>query len=99
MTTLGKGDDVVDIDTDKIAGTLESPVAGPVRRLVAEVGDELPVGAVLVVVAPEEVPDAEIDAVVAEAKAAAASGALEVPDEPAAAARRDRRAEDLLLRR
>ena len=79
---LDKGDDVVDIDTDKIAGTLESPVAGPVRRLVAEVGDQLPIGAVLVVVAPEEVPDSEIDAVVAEAKEAAASGALEVPDEP-----------------
>ena len=79
---LTKGDDVVDIDTDKIAGTLESPVAGPVRRLVAEVGDELPIGAVLVVVAPEEVPDSEIDAVVAEAKEAAASGALDVPDEP-----------------
>ena len=79
---LGKGDDVVDIDTDKIAGTLESPVAGPVRRLVAEVGDQLPIGAVLVIVAPEEVPDSEIDAVVAEAKEAAASGALDVPDEP-----------------
>ena len=79
---LGKGDDVVDIDTDKIAGTLESPVAGPVRRLVAEVGDQLPIGAVLVVVAPEEVPDSEIDAVVAEAKEAAASGALDVPEEP-----------------
>src|SRR6476469_8509592 len=80
--TLARGDDVLDIDTDKIAGTLESPVAGPVRRLVAEVGDQLPIGAVLVVVAPEEVPDSEIDVVVAEAKEAAASGAREVPDEP-----------------
>ncbi len=80
--TLAKGDDVLDIDTDKIAGTLESPVAGPVRRLVAAVGDELPIGAVLAVVAPEEVPDAEIDAVVEEARAAAESGALDVPDEP-----------------
>jgi pyruvate dehydrogenase E2 component (dihydrolipoamide acetyltransferase) len=79
---LDKGDDVVDIDTDKIAGTLESSVAGPVRRLVAEVGDQLPIGAVLVVVAPEEVPDSEIDVVVAEAKEAAASGELDVPEEP-----------------
>ena len=80
--TIAKGDDVLDIDTDKIAGTLESPVAGPVRRLVAAVGDELPIGAVLAIVAPEEVPDAEIDAVVEEARAAVASGTLEVPDEP-----------------
>ena len=27
--TIAKGDDLVDIETDKIAGTLESPVAGP----------------------------------------------------------------------
>src|SRR6476661_8641877 len=80
--TLTRGDDVLDIDTDKIAGTLESPLAGPVRRLVVEVGDELPVGAVLVVVAPAEVPDAEVDAVVEAARAAVASGELEVSDEP-----------------
>src|SRR6185436_10984247 len=34
------------------------------------------------VVAPAEVPDADIDTVVEEAKAAAASGELDVPDEP-----------------
>ena len=75
--TIAKGDDVVDIETDKIAGTLESPVAGPVRRIVAAVGAELPIGAVLAVVAPTEVPDAEIDAVVEEARAAVESGTLE----------------------
>ena len=80
--TLAKGDDVLDIDTDKIAGTLESPVAGPVRRLVVAVGDELPVGAVLALVAPAEVPDDVLDAAVEEARAAAASGELDVPDEP-----------------
>ncbi len=80
--TIAKGDDIVDIETDKIAGTLESPVAGPLRRIVAEPGTDLPVGAVLAVVAPEDVPDAEIDAVVEEARAAVASGALEEADEP-----------------
>jgi pyruvate dehydrogenase E2 component (dihydrolipoamide acetyltransferase) len=80
--TVAKGDDVLDIDTDKIAGTLESPVSGPVRRLVVSVGDELPIGAVLALVAPAEVADAELDAAVEEARAAIESGALEVPDEP-----------------
>jgi pyruvate dehydrogenase E2 component (dihydrolipoamide acetyltransferase) len=80
--TLAKGDDIVDIETDKIAGTLESPVEGPLRRIVAEAGADLPVGAVLAVVAPADVPDSEIDAVVEEAKAAVASGALEADDEP-----------------
>ncbi len=80
--TIAKGDDIVDIETDKIAGTLESPVEGPLRRIVAEAGADLPVGAVLAVVAPADVPDSEIDAVVEEAKAAVASGALEADDEP-----------------
>jgi pyruvate dehydrogenase E2 component (dihydrolipoamide acetyltransferase) len=80
--TVAKGDDVLDIDTDKIAGTLESPVAGPVRRLIVAVGDELPVGAVLALVAPAEVPDDVLDAAVEEARAAVESGELEVPDEP-----------------
>jgi pyruvate dehydrogenase E2 component (dihydrolipoamide acetyltransferase) len=80
--TIAKGDDIVDIETDKIAGTLESPAEGPVRRIIAEPGADLPVGAVLAVVAPADVPDAEIDAVVEEAKAAVASGTLEAPDEP-----------------
>ena len=80
--TIDKGDDVVDIETDKIAGTLESPVGGLVRRIIAEPGEDLPVGAVLAVVAPEEVADADIDAVVEEAKAAVASGALEEDEGP-----------------
>jgi pyruvate dehydrogenase E2 component (dihydrolipoamide acetyltransferase) len=80
--TIAKGDDVVDIETDKIAGTLESPVEGPLRRIIAEPGQDLPVGAVLAVVAPADVPDSEIDTIVEEAKAAVASGALEVSDEP-----------------
>jgi pyruvate/2-oxoglutarate dehydrogenase complex dihydrolipoamide acyltransferase (E2) component len=53
--TIAKGDDVVDIETDKIAGTLESPVGGLIRRIIAEPGADLPVGAVLAVVAPSEV--------------------------------------------
>jgi len=80
--TIGKGDDLVDIETDKIAGTLESTVEGPLRRIVAEPGTDLPVGAVLAVVAPEDVPDSEIESVVEEARAAVASGALEGDDEP-----------------
>jgi len=39
---VGKGDDLADIETEKIAGTLESPLAGPLRRIVAvhEVGGQ-----------------------------------------------------------
>jgi len=81
--TITKGDDLVDIETDKIAGTLESPEAGLLRRIVAEPGADLPIGAVLAVLAPAEVPDAEIETVVEEARAAVESGELEGGDEPA----------------
>ncbi len=83
--TITKGDDLADIETEKIAGTLESPQEGLLRRLVAEPGAELPVGATLAVVAPADVADADIDAVVEEAKAQLASGELDEGDgiEPA----------------
>src|SRR4051794_41895082 len=72
--TIAKGDDVLDIDTDKIAGTLESPVAGPVRRLVVAVGDELPVGAVLAGGAPPGGARPQGDAGGAGGRAAAGGG-------------------------
>jgi pyruvate dehydrogenase E2 component (dihydrolipoamide acetyltransferase) len=80
--TIDKGDDLVDIETDKIAGTLESPEGGLLRRIIAEPGAELPIGAVLAVLAPTEVSDEDIEAVVEEAKAAVESGELEGGDEP-----------------
>jgi len=80
---VGKGDDLADIETEKIAGTLESPLAGPLRRIVAEPGVDLPVGATLAVVAPAEVSDDEIEAVVAEARAQLESGELGAEDEVA----------------
>jgi len=79
---IHKGDDLVDIETDKIAGTLDSPGEGLLRRIIAEPGAELPIGAVLAVLAPAEVPDEDIEVVVEEAKAAVESGELEGGDEP-----------------
>jgi pyruvate dehydrogenase E2 component (dihydrolipoamide acetyltransferase) len=84
--TIAKGDDLADIETEKIAGTLESPQEGLLRRIVAETGVELPVGATLAVVAPSEVPDEEIESVVAEARAQLESGELGGDEEPAARA-------------
>src|SRR5882757_3646368 len=81
--TIVKGDDLADIETEKIAGTLESPREGLLRRIVAETGVELPVGATLAVVAPSDVADEEIELVVAEALAQLASGELGGDDEPA----------------
>jgi pyruvate dehydrogenase E2 component (dihydrolipoamide acetyltransferase) len=74
---VSKGDDLADIETDKIAGTLESSEVGVLRRIVAPAGSDVPVSRVIAVVAPAEVADDEVEAVVAEARAALESGEIE----------------------
>lgn len=62
---IGVGMPILDVETDKIANAVEAPDAGTLRRKVADAGDVLPVKALLGVLAPAEVSDAEIDAYVA----------------------------------
>lgn len=59
--TLSRGMEIVDIETAKIVNTLESDLEGTVRRLVAPVGQTLPVGALIAIVADAAVSDADID--------------------------------------
>jgi pyruvate dehydrogenase E2 component (dihydrolipoamide acetyltransferase) len=61
---IAKGQEIADIESTKIANAFESPKGGLVRRLAAKVGDTLPVGALLAVLAPASTPEAEIDAFV-----------------------------------
>jgi pyruvate dehydrogenase E2 component (dihydrolipoamide acetyltransferase) len=65
-TEIKPGMAVVDVKSDKIAGTVEVHVSGILRRIVAKPDVVLPVAALLGVVAPADVPDAEIDAFVTE---------------------------------
>jgi pyruvate dehydrogenase E2 component (dihydrolipoamide acetyltransferase) len=80
---IEKGQEIAEIETTKIANVFESPASGIVRRLVAKQGDVLPVGALLAVLAPLAVSDADIDGFVAgfvvepPADADAAGGAVE----------------------
>ncbi len=60
------GEDILEIETTKITNTVEAEEAGILRRIVAAAGATLPVGALLAVVAPQAVSDAELDAFVAE---------------------------------
>jgi pyruvate dehydrogenase E2 component (dihydrolipoamide acetyltransferase) len=69
-----KGEDLVDVESDKIANVVEAPADGVLLRQVAAVGDVLPVGALLGVIADAEVADAEVadakvDALIAEFQA------------------------------
>jgi pyruvate dehydrogenase E2 component (dihydrolipoamide acetyltransferase) len=65
-TVLKLGDQVLDIETEKIANTFEALDAGLLRRRVAQPDEVLPIGALLGVLAPAEVDEAAIDAFVAE---------------------------------
>ena len=58
------GQEVVEIETSKITNVFESPVAGPLRRQVVQVGETVPVGALLGVCAPASVSDDEVEAFV-----------------------------------
>ncbi|WP_347354769.1 acetoin dehydrogenase dihydrolipoyllysine-residue acetyltransferase subunit [Intrasporangium sp.] len=79
---VSKGDEIVDVETDKIAGSVESPVDGTIRRLIGETHEDLPVGATLALVAGVDVTDAELDTLVEEIRAAIAAGTIEAEAGP-----------------
>jgi pyruvate dehydrogenase E2 component (dihydrolipoamide acetyltransferase) len=60
-----EGEEILEIETPKITNVLEASSGGTLRRIVAQPGVTLPVGALLAVVAAGEVAEAEIDAFVA----------------------------------
>lgn len=83
---VAQGDELADIETTKITNAYESPVAGVLRRHVAREQVDLPVGALIAVVADDAVGDAEIDAFVerfqAEFAERVAATATEAAPEP-----------------
>jgi pyruvate dehydrogenase E2 component (dihydrolipoamide acetyltransferase) len=60
-----EGEELLEIETTKITNVFEASEAGTLRRIVAASGATLPIGALLAVAAPDSVPDAAIDAFVA----------------------------------
>ncbi len=77
------GDDLADIETEKITGTLEAADAGTVRRIVARIGEDVPVSGTIALIAPAEVGDDALDAAVLQARAVIEAG---VPDDAGGAA-------------
>ncbi len=61
---VSEGDDLVDIETTKITNVCEAHREGVIKRIVAQPGQTLPVGALIAVMAEGEVSDADIDAFV-----------------------------------
>jgi pyruvate dehydrogenase E2 component (dihydrolipoamide acetyltransferase) len=56
-----KGDTLLDVETEKIVNSVEAPISGTVRRILADVGATENVGALIAVFAAPDVGEAEID--------------------------------------
>ena len=71
---VSAGDELADVETDKIAGTLEAASAGTLRRIIARAGEDVPVSGTIALIAPADVSDDDLDAVVREARAVIDAG-------------------------
>lgn len=69
-----KGDDMLDVETDKISSSVEAPFSGVLRRRIARPDETLAVGALLGIVVEGEASDAEIDAVIEQFQASFVPG-------------------------
>ena len=64
-TEVSPGEELLEVSTEKIDGTVESPAGGLLRRRLAQPGAVVTVGGLVGVLADPTVPDAEVDAFVA----------------------------------
>lgn len=67
--SFAPGDELLEIETTKVANVVEAEGEGTVLRIVAEEGATLPIGALLAVIGPPDTPATEVDAFVAGFKA------------------------------
>jgi pyruvate dehydrogenase E2 component (dihydrolipoyllysine-residue acetyltransferase) len=79
--TIAVGDEVAEVETEKMLGSVEAHAAGNLRRRVAAEGEVLPIGAVLGLIAEQGVSEAELDAFL-ERAAAELAAAAEVDQGP-----------------
>ena len=85
------GVELVEIETDKIVNSFEARVAGTLARIVVPEGDELPVGALIGVIARDPYNPDELDAFIAAYRAEPPAGTVPaesslIGDPPTAAA-------------
>lgn len=67
---LNKGDQLLDVETEKIVNTVEAPLNGTLRRIVGAAGDTIAVGALIGLFADADISEAELDAFIANFKGA-----------------------------
>jgi pyruvate dehydrogenase E2 component (dihydrolipoamide acetyltransferase) len=81
---ISAGEEVAEIETEKLTGAVEAPTDGVLRRRVAAEGDLIPVGGLLGVLADPAVADEDIDTFVAEFQASFVPGEEDADEGPAA---------------
>lgn len=59
---ISKGDDIVEVETEKVVSVCEAAYEGTLRRRLAEEDETRPVGDLLAVIADADATDAEVDA-------------------------------------
>jgi pyruvate dehydrogenase E2 component (dihydrolipoyllysine-residue acetyltransferase) len=84
--SVARGDEVFEMESDKITNVWDSPVDGVLRRIIAREGDAHPVGALLGVITTGEVEDAAIDAFIADFSGDSSDATAAAEPAPAAAA-------------
>ncbi len=70
---IAKGDALLEVETEKIVNTVESPAAGTLRRYLVAPGDVKPVGALIAVLADAAVSDAQVSAFIDQFRGASVS--------------------------
>lgn len=75
------GDEVAEVETEKMIGAVEAQISGVVRRRIAAEGDVIAVGGLLAVIAPADVREEDLDAFIERFASAGASPetAVEAP--------------------
>ena len=81
---IEKGVELCDIETEKIVNTLDAERAGVLRRRLGAVGEALPVGALIGVVAAAEIAEADIDSFIASFGSASSAASESAPASPSA---------------
>jgi pyruvate dehydrogenase E2 component (dihydrolipoamide acetyltransferase) len=81
---VAKGDELIDIESDKIVNTMEAPADGVLHRIIAEADSTLKVGQLLGVIAPEGTASSDIDAFIEAFVPADAGFGIDEDETPAA---------------
>lgn len=79
--TVAIGDELLEVETDKITNVVEAGETGILRRVLGEDGTVYPVKALIAVLADADVPDSDIDAFIDAYAVPAADGDAEAADD------------------